>query len=136
MPMELDQAFNDEIARFTAWCAELEAEVRAGGFVINRSRWYYGEALQAYVRCGWSFLPRGKVKSLVLANLTVEEERQGQGFFTALLNHLEQRSAGLDAEYLVIESVLNPRLAEALHKRGYRTRAEAELAPTLFKQRA
>lgn len=128
--------FNEDIAAFVRWCTALEAEVNTSEFAVNRSRWYYSEAFNLYTRCGWSFLGSVRTKAVMLANVTVKEDLQGQGLLSALLDQLEHPSSGLEAPCVVLEQVMNPRLVEMLGRRGYRERAPGELAPTLFKFRA
>lgn len=94
---------------------------------LNSRAWTSFPGGTAYVRVTGHVLPVhegvemdsfGRPVCLDIANITVDEEKRGQGVFTGLLQEIE--SLAQERHYIVrIESILNPGLRKFLQERGY-----------------
>jgi len=83
----------------------------------HRSHWLEIGPMLVYVRKGTHLISAGLVKTFDVANISVNEEERGKGWFTALLDVLEARWNGHHVIY--VEQILEPRLYSFLENRGY-----------------
>lgn len=81
--------------------------------------WISYEHLNVYVRKAHHFWDGSRKSTLDVANINVPHPYKGRGLFTAWLTQAEiiAREEGFEAVY--VESLLNPRLADFLYRRGY-----------------
>ena len=84
---------------------------------FNLNQWFSNEQIQIYIRCIPKRLINGQfISTIDIANVSVEEEYQGQKIFTNLLNFIETE---FNNTPIFVESILNNRLEEFLIKRNY-----------------
>lgn len=108
----------EEFEQILTSLRELVATRKPGELVRKH---LFGPDLSMYVRinrrsCGLQLLD-----ALVIADVTVEESRQGQGMFTRLLRRLEQEVPALGLQAVIAENVVNPHLLDHLERIGYRS---------------
>jgi N-acetylglutamate synthase and related acetyltransferases len=86
----------------------------------RNNAWLYYDDIEIYVRKSHRCFKRDIIaRTFDVANIKVNEQMQGQGIFTHWLTVIEDaaRKAGFECVY--VESLLNPRLADFLARRGY-----------------
>lgn len=94
------------------------------------SRWYHSDELALYTRVGRTFRAADFRPALVLANIEIPAECQGQGRWRALVAALRAPGA-LQAQVLTVEQVHNARLAAWLRANGFEHYPNDDLdAPT------
>ena len=87
------------------------------------NRWFSCPVLEIYIRRSFHSLPSrdGKLvvtNTLDLANVTVNDEYRGKGYFTHLLRNIEKMAAYHQLT-LYVENILEPRLASFLEREDY-----------------
>lgn len=101
-----------------------ERDKKTGGYPLNE--WLSIPPLEVYLRCPANrYLNHEKVQSLDLANVSVDQDAQGQGYFAEFLKVLEEKNP---YDVLYVENVLSKRLAEVLRKHGYSELREATVS--------
>lgn len=107
-----------EYQAYLAWVRELGPAVAARqGFPV--SRWYRGRGLELYTRYGPSVFQGAARHILCLANIELDESRQGRGFFTHLVTFLKAEAPALGFELLKVEAVNNKQLLAWLLRHGF-----------------
>lgn len=102
------------------------------------SVWTRGGGLTVYMRRGGHAIDGKFCTCLDIANITVDEP--GNGVFTEFLTKIEQEiKMKIDRQnsckYIFVESIMNPRLADYLKRRGYKTTQDSiELSPNMYKE--
>jgi predicted N-acetyltransferase YhbS len=92
----------------------------------------YAPDIHLYVRLGPRLCAGRMLDSLVIASVEVNEDKQRQGLFTALLRRLETDVPSLDLQAVMVENIGNPHLRAYLQRIGYQS---AGLHPdTLYKE--
>ena len=97
-----------------------------------KNTWWLYEDFKAYVRKSFRrFNGVSYLNVFDVASVEVTEGLRGNGIFTHWLTTIEDaaKKAGFDAIY--VESLLNPKLAQFLEKRGY-TLVEPSMPPCYF----
>ena len=99
-----------------------------------KNLWIEEENMFCYVRKAVRVLGPSFVPTIDVATIEVAEEMRGQGIFTSFLTRVEQ-TAKTQQRAVFVESVMAPRLANFLLKRGYilDPRNSTTLAPSFFK---
>lgn len=97
---------------------QLAALRKTPGELVRRH--IHAPDLHLYVRMGPRLCGDTMLRALVLADITVQEDKRRQGLFSGLLARLEQETAALDMQALVVENVGNPHLSTYLLKQGYK----------------
>lgn len=82
-----------------------------------RNGWVSGGGLKLYARAGYHMIEGKITKCLDLAS--VEAEHPGNGAFTLLIEWVEQTLLPAHGGVVFVESIINPRFAEWLQRRGY-----------------
>lgn len=107
-----------EYQAYLAWVRTLAPAVAARqGMPV--SRWYRARGLELYTRCGPSVFKGTARRTLCLANIELEERRQGRGFFTHLVTFLKAEAPALGFEVLKVEAVQNEKLLAWLLRQGF-----------------
>lgn len=85
----------------------------------KNNAWIYHEDVHVYVRVNMKFIAGQSVKTLEIANITVQDP--SKGYFTQLISELEEALAlkDSDVECIFIENIFSPRFVEFFRKRGY-----------------
>lgn len=73
---------------------------------------------QIYLRITNRHINGEQVKSIDIANVEVEESRQNQGVFSAILFACEEEAKRRKC-FVFVESILNPILMQSLKNKGY-----------------
>lgn len=107
----IDTILHQQIDRWLAEHADWQAHL------INTTRWFETKRTSLYLRLGSTRMIDGtRVRTLDVANVTVNRPYQNQGIFTAVLTFLESKEMPL-----FIENVLPPRFRRYFDRRdGYR----------------
>jgi len=74
--------------------------------------------IEVYYRKTQRFIQGEKTFTIDLANFNIDENFQGQGFFTRFLEKIEQLADEFNL-VVFVESIFNKRLYDFLLKRGY-----------------
>lgn len=129
----LENRLNAELDRFIQWTIELEGRA-AASTLGNESKWFKGDLMAVYTRSTGNYRRQAGHRTLVLANIEVDEEHQRQGIFTRLLERIEQDSPMLLATKIAVECVNNPHLAQYLAREGFTPiEGEDDMAPTVVR---
>lgn len=102
------------------------------------SEWlnYAPYGMEVYVRVGVRKVPWSKtpVKCFDVANVNVEEQRQGLGIFSRWMTQLHELLLTRGFAAIRIENVLNPRLADKLRRHHWVevTGFSEDIAPTFL----
>lgn len=107
----------DEFEQILTSLRELAA-TRAPGELVRKH--LFGTDVYLYVRINRRHCGLQLLDALVIADVTVEESRQGQGLFTRLLRRLESEVPALGLQAVIAENVVNPQLLDHLVRIGYR----------------
>jgi hypothetical protein len=95
------------------------------------ARTYKGKVLTLHTRVGRDAALQS-APIVCLANINVQREHRRRGFFTCLVEMLDDRSGLLNAEWITVESVHNPWLAKKLDSLGFSRFELSEHSPPSF----
>lgn len=104
----------------------------------HRSVWTHGGGLSVYMRRGGHAIEGELCYCIDIASITADEP--GNGIFTEFLTKIEQEIEAHigrknSCKCVYVESIMEPRLAQYLARRGYKTTQNSnDLAPDMYKK--
>ena len=94
------------------------------------SAWVEDETLECYIRYTERYLASHdqRSSSLDIANITVQEHLRSQGVFKGFVQLVNGICSKHGIQFMYVESVLEPRLADHLRRNGWIERATGDLS--------
>lgn len=106
------------------------------GFLLQyhlKNAWLAEKHIQVYVRRSVRMIEGEMVPCLDISSVEVDEDMRGIGIFTGFLKRFEEAAKEMGRP-VYIESILVPRFANFLRRRGYVDHPIGnELVPTLYR---